>query len=119
MLVLSSAPILDVMTYDLMVAAFRWVTSFGGGRRYLVFLLCLRGRRPYRLARFLHWAHEGGLLRTSGGAYQFRHREFQRWVAHRRQPGTAEGPRARRAACPGRCPDALPKPDKDESEWHR
>lgn len=82
-LVLSSAPAFDALTFGLMAAALRWVVDFGGGRRYLVFLLCLRGRLPYRLGRFLRWSHEGGLLRTSGGAYQFRHREFQRWVAQR------------------------------------
>lgn len=82
-LVLSSVPILDVLTFGLMAAALRWVSDFGGGRRYLVFLLCLRKQLPYRLGRFLRWSHEGGLLRTSGGAYQFRHREFQRWVAER------------------------------------
>ncbi|MCA6091023.1 hypothetical protein LE181_02400 [Streptomyces sp. SCA3-4] len=82
-LVLSSVPVFDVLSFGLMAAALRGVSSFGGGRRYLVFLLCLRGRLPYRLGRFLQWAHEGGLLRASGGAYQFRHREFQRWVAER------------------------------------
>ncbi|MFH8344288.1 hypothetical protein [Streptomyces sp. NPDC018045] len=81
-LVLSSVPALDALAFGMMAAALRWVVEFGGGRRYLVSLLCLRGRLPYRLGRFLQWSHEGGLLRTSGGAYQFRHREFQRWVAH-------------------------------------
>ncbi|MCX5357797.1 hypothetical protein OG864_03570 [Streptomyces sp. NBC_00124] len=80
-LMLSSVPILDVLTFGLMAAALRWVQDFGGGRRYLVFLLCLRHQFPYRLGGFLRWSHTGGLLRTSGGAYQFRHREFQRWLA--------------------------------------
>ncbi|MFE0258293.1 NACHT domain-containing protein [Streptomyces sp. NPDC059010] len=80
-LVLSSVPILDVLTFGLMAAALRWVQDFGGGRRYLVFLLCVRHQLPYRLGGFLRWSHAGGLLRTSGGAYQFRHREFQRWLA--------------------------------------
>ncbi|MEU5438350.1 hypothetical protein AB0G73_34050 [Streptomyces sp. NPDC020719] len=53
----------------------------GAGRRYLVFLLCSRGRLPLRLGAFLHWAYEGGLLRISGAAYQFRHRELQDWLA--------------------------------------
>ncbi|GAA3901994.1 hypothetical protein GCM10023084_63110 [Streptomyces lacrimifluminis] len=78
---LSSMPALDALTLGLIGAALRWVVDFGGGRRYLVFLLCLRGRLPYRLGRFLRWSHKGGLLRTSGGAYQFRHREFQQWLA--------------------------------------
>ncbi len=54
--------------------------GFGGGRRYLVFLLCARGRIPLRLGRFLDWAYHGGLLRVSGIAYQFRHRELQQWL---------------------------------------
>ena len=79
-LVLSSVRVPDVVTFGLLAAALRWVTVFGGGRRYLVFLLCLRGQLPRRLGRFLRWSHEGGLLRTSGGAYQFRHRELQQWL---------------------------------------
>ncbi|MEV0642113.1 NACHT domain-containing protein [Streptomyces sp. NPDC050619] len=57
----------------------------GAGRRYLVFLVCSRGRLPLRLGGFLNWAYEAGLLRISGVAYQFRHREFQDWLA--RHPG--------------------------------
>ncbi|MGW7513904.1 NACHT domain-containing protein [Streptomyces massasporeus] len=52
----------------------------GAGRRYLVFLLCIRGRLPWRLGAFLHWAYDAGLLRISGVAYQFRHRELQDWL---------------------------------------
>ncbi|MEU5756301.1 hypothetical protein [Streptomyces sp. NPDC047829] len=55
-----------------------WLT--GAGRRYLVFLLCIRGRLPWRLGTFLNWAYEAGLLRISGVAYQFRHRELQEWL---------------------------------------
>lgn len=58
----------------------------GAGRRYLVFLCCSRGRLPWRLGTFLGWAHEAGLLRISGIAYQFRHRELQEWLASR--PGS-------------------------------
>ncbi|MFF8024843.1 hypothetical protein ACFZDJ_27840 [Streptomyces sp. NPDC007896] len=55
----------------------------GAGRRYLAFLCCSRGLLPWRLGAFLHWAYEAGLLRISGMAYQFRHRELQDWlVAH-------------------------------------
>lgn len=50
------------------------------GRRYLVFLCCVRGRLPWRLGTFLHWAYGAGLLRISGVAYQFRHRELQDWL---------------------------------------
>ncbi|MER6442179.1 NACHT domain-containing protein [Streptomyces sp. NPDC001185] len=52
----------------------------GAGRRYLVFLCCVRGRLPWRLGTFLNWAYEVGLLRISGVAYQFRHRELQDWL---------------------------------------
>jgi hypothetical protein len=39
------------------------------------------GLLPLRLGRFLAWAHRAGLVRASGIAYQFRHAEFQRWLA--------------------------------------
>ncbi|MEU7584386.1 hypothetical protein AB0B50_43170 [Streptomyces sp. NPDC041068] len=52
----------------------------GAGRRYLVFLLCIRGRLPWHLGTFLNWAYEAGLLRISGVAYQFRHWELQDWL---------------------------------------
>ncbi|MFI5534204.1 NACHT domain-containing protein [Kitasatospora sp. NPDC051853] len=55
----------------------------GTGRRYLVFLLCARGKLPWRLGRFLRWAYGAGLLRVSGAAYQFRHRELQNWLSTR------------------------------------
>ncbi|MFF9858959.1 NACHT domain-containing protein [Streptomyces tendae] len=50
-------------------------------RRYLVFLLCSRNHLPFRLTAFLEWACGVGLLRRAGSAYQFRHREIQRWLA--------------------------------------
>ncbi|MCX4904830.1 hypothetical protein [Streptomyces sp. NBC_00878] len=55
----------------------------GAGRRYVVFLCCSRGRLPWRLGAFLHWAYGAGLLRISGTAYQFRHRELQDWLTAR------------------------------------
>ncbi|WP_436988981.1 NACHT domain-containing protein [Streptomyces sp. enrichment culture] len=57
-------------------------------RRYWVFLLCSRGRLPFRLARFLDWACTAGLMRYSGPAYQFRHRELQQWLAAHPEPVT-------------------------------
>ncbi|MFJ1600512.1 NACHT domain-containing protein [Streptomyces sp. NPDC088261] len=53
----------------------------GAGRRYVVYLCCSRGRLPWRLGPFLDWSYEAGLLRISGIAYQFRHRELQNWLA--------------------------------------
>lgn len=70
----------------LMFAQYWWV---GAGRRYLVALLCLRGRLPWRLGAFLHWAAEMGLLRISGAGYQFRHRELQDWLV---ESGSAKAP---------------------------
>ncbi|MFE6942141.1 NACHT domain-containing protein [Streptomyces chartreusis] len=53
-------------------------------RRYLIFLCCTPRRLPWRLGAFLNWAYEAGLLRISGMAYQYRHRELQDWLtAHR------------------------------------
>ncbi|MEU5811471.1 NACHT domain-containing protein [Streptomyces sp. NPDC047718] len=56
------------------------------GRRYLAFILCCRGEVPRRLGVFLDWACSAGLMRLSGAAYQFRHRELQQWLAHRPSP---------------------------------
>jgi hypothetical protein len=55
----------------------------GTGRRYLAFLICSRMTKklPLRLIAFLNWACTAGLLRMSGTAYQFRHREIQHWLA--------------------------------------
>ncbi|MGA4994395.1 NACHT domain-containing protein [Nonomuraea bangladeshensis] len=50
-------------------------------RRYLGLLLATRGRLPWRLGRFLHRCYDAGLLRISGIAYQFRHRELQDHLA--------------------------------------
>ncbi|MGW3850303.1 NACHT domain-containing protein [Streptomyces fagopyri] len=65
------------LAFGLLVGLY-WIA--GAGRRYLVFLLCIRGRLPWRLGTFLNWAYEAGLLRISGVAYQFRHRELQDWL---------------------------------------
>jgi hypothetical protein len=40
----------------------------------------MRGRAPLRFGAFLDWAHDAGLLRVSGVAYQFRHRQLQEWL---------------------------------------
>ncbi|MFI9592775.1 NACHT domain-containing protein [Nonomuraea sp. NPDC052265] len=55
-------------------------------RRYLGFLLSTRGRLPWRLGRFLHRCYDAGLLRISGVAYQFRHRELQDYLAEHPTP---------------------------------
>ncbi len=43
-----------------------------------ILLTASRGKLPWHPARFLDWALDAGLLRMSGSAVQFRHREFQR-----------------------------------------
>jgi hypothetical protein len=57
--------------------------------RYLfaVLFLARRGDLPMRPAAFLDWAYQAGLMRLSGIAVQFRHREFQTWLATHGQPG--------------------------------
>ncbi|GHE10963.1 NACHT domain-containing protein [Streptomyces alanosinicus] len=62
--------------------------SVGASRRYLAFVLCSRRDRtlPLRLGRFLDWACDAGLMRLSGSAYQFRHRELQFWLAQHPDP---------------------------------
>ncbi|MER8182542.1 NACHT domain-containing protein [Kitasatospora sp. NPDC094015] len=63
-------------------AAFAAFALVGGvGQRYLTFLLFGRGVLPVRLGAFLDWATRAGLLRLAGPTYQFRHREFQDWLA--------------------------------------
>lgn len=54
--------------------------------QYLLLLLFTRGRLPWSLGRFLHWCYGAGLLRISGVAYQFRHRELQDHLASRPAP---------------------------------
>ncbi|MFJ8630872.1 NACHT domain-containing protein [Streptomyces sp. NPDC093568] len=58
------------------------------GQRYLAFVICsrLRAKTPLRLRTFLDWATRAGILRKSGPAYQFRHRELQHWVAEHPVP---------------------------------
>lgn len=55
--------------------------------RHMAFRLCTRGQLPPRLAPFLNWSREAGLLRLSGSAYEFRHRELQDWLAANPEPG--------------------------------
>ncbi|MDT9696710.1 hypothetical protein [Streptomyces sp. P17] len=60
--------------------------AFRGPVGYMAFLLWNRPRLPLRLARFLDWSVTAGLMRTSGVAYQFRHREFQEWLVRNPVP---------------------------------
>ncbi|MFF8430554.1 NACHT domain-containing protein [Streptomyces sp. NPDC016566] len=61
-------------------------------RQYAAFLICAGGNLPLRLGVFADWARDAGLLRLSGPAHQFRHRELQQWLSH--QQLSARGRRA-------------------------
>lgn len=58
----------------------------GASWRYLALVVAARKILPFRLARFLDWAVTAGLLRYSGSAYQFRHRELQQWLTQHPDP---------------------------------
>lgn len=62
--------------------------------RYIMLLLCTRRLLPWRLGTFLDWAYRGGLLRVSGNAYQFRHRELQDWLASQSETSPRDSGRA-------------------------
>jgi hypothetical protein len=47
--------------------------------------LWMRGRGPFRIRAFLADAHRLGILRSSGGAYEFRHRLLQQRLAEKRE----------------------------------
>jgi hypothetical protein len=49
--------------------------------RYAAFLLCTRGRLPWRVGAFLRWARDAGILRTAGIAYRFRHTQVRDHLA--------------------------------------
>jgi NACHT domain len=55
-----------------------------------VVLLALHRVFPPRPTSFLDWAYRAGLLRSTGGAYQFRHDTFQRWLTD--HPTPPDGP---------------------------
>ncbi|MBO2453896.1 NACHT domain-containing protein [Actinomadura barringtoniae] len=79
------------LEYSLLIGAlltvYGYFVYFGGmGVRYLTALMRMRGKLPLRLIPFLDWAAEARLLRQTGPAYQFVHREFQEWLAARPTP---------------------------------
>ncbi len=58
------------------------VTSVAWSRYRLATMILFRQRRlPWRLATFLQWNYEVGIMRVSGLAYQFRHLRLQEWLA--------------------------------------
>jgi hypothetical protein len=50
-----------------------------------VAIAAARGAGPMRYGAFLDWAAQTGLLRVSGVAYQFRHRQLQDWLTSHAQ----------------------------------
>lgn len=76
----------------------------GGTVMYLCWLVVNCRRVPFRLSRFLDWSRSAGLIRVTGGVYQFRHREFQEWLVRHPVP-----PRRASAAPPsGHVPAGAP-----------
>jgi hypothetical protein len=73
------------LTYGL---AYRLASGSSARTRYNISVLIAASRRsgPIRLGAFMEWAHQAGLMRVSGIAYQFRHRELQEWLASHPQP---------------------------------
>ncbi|MFD9904032.1 NACHT domain-containing protein [Streptomyces sp. NPDC059063] len=66
--------------------AFGFAVGAQVSHRYVAFLVCSRRRLPFRLGRFLDWAVTAGLMRYSGPAYQYRHRELQHWLRQHPEP---------------------------------
>jgi hypothetical protein len=55
-----------------------------------VVILAVGLQGPLRFGAFLDWAHQAGLLRVSGIAYQFRHRQLQDWLTSGRGAATSK-----------------------------
>ncbi|MEU4797832.1 NACHT domain-containing protein [Streptomyces sp. NPDC023327] len=82
-------PFLTVSFFGLMIGAFIFGLPVAGGSaalRYFALLLHIRRKLPWRLGRFLDVCYELGILRVSGTAWQFRHRELQDHLATRPVP---------------------------------
>ncbi|MFF8696793.1 NACHT domain-containing protein [Streptomyces sp. NPDC015144] len=84
---LMSSPVDGFMVGSMVGIAVGLASGLAGAtRRYGVFLLCSRGKLPFRLGVFLNWAVTAGLLRYNGPSYQFRHRELQQWLNQHPRP---------------------------------
>ncbi|MEU3689606.1 NACHT domain-containing protein [Streptomyces narbonensis] len=79
-------PDLPVVLFPLGAFGLVFIALAGPWCLYVCALLTHRPRLPFRLARFLDWSVSAGLMRTSGVAYQFRHREFQEWLVRHPAP---------------------------------
>ncbi|MGV9358666.1 NACHT domain-containing protein [Streptomyces misionensis] len=83
------AGILWIFFPGLMLGACIFSIPAAGGPaalRYFALLLHTRRKLPWRLGRFLDVCYELGILRVSGTAWQFRHRELQDHLATRPAP---------------------------------
>ncbi|GAA3349215.1 hypothetical protein GCM10020358_70500 [Amorphoplanes nipponensis] len=60
-------------------------TAWGRWTIFARFWMTLTGALPWRALDFLEDAHERGVLRQSGGGYQFRHSAIQRHLADQRR----------------------------------
>ncbi|MFF7650268.1 hypothetical protein ACFZCY_10465 [Streptomyces sp. NPDC007983] len=49
-------------------------------RQYAGLIAATRGELPLRLAGFLRWCDERGLLRSAGTVYRVRHDELLEWL---------------------------------------
>ncbi|MFF3030565.1 NACHT domain-containing protein [Streptomyces rubiginosohelvolus] len=79
---------LDAYMFPLALFGVLYCAFSGDTVMYLCWLLIHFRRVPFRLSRFLDWCHAAGLIRITGGVYQFRHREFQEWIARHPAPLT-------------------------------
>ncbi|WP_411097110.1 NACHT domain-containing protein [Streptomyces sp. 020-2-3H-GM] len=79
---------LDTVLPPLVLLGLLYCALSGDTVMYLCWLLIHFRRVPFRLSRFLDWCHAAGLIRITGGVYQFRHREFQEWIARHPAPLT-------------------------------
>lgn len=81
----------DGLPYGLVIAlagglafglAFGLATLANVWTRYhvTVMIIAVRQQGPLRFGTFLDWAQQAGLMRVSGVAYQFRHRQLQDWL---------------------------------------
>lgn len=71
---------------------FGFVLGFGFGLvpwlRYTTAMTLARKELPWRLAAFLDWARQSGLMTISGVGFQFRHQELQEWIAKDKHAST-------------------------------
>ncbi|MEU4765982.1 NACHT domain-containing protein [Actinosynnema sp. NPDC023794] len=65
------------------MVALCWSAATSPWPHHITGLIAFRRRDllPWRLGRFLDWAHTAGILRLTGTAVQFRHRDLQRHLA--------------------------------------